>query len=207
MWPEQQYSYRESNKDTPPETKIEGNKPAIPCGLVAKSFFTDKFVLYKKNSDGTREKINIDKDNIAWTSDVDYKFKNIVQNIPADRTGPDGSPATWEDIQWLDMTDPDFIVWMRTAGLPNFRKLWGRIDKPLEPGEYELEVDNRYDVNPFSGRKSFVISTTNALGGKNYFLAVCYITVGTFCLLFSFVFCGAYMKKRNNNNFNQNQGV
>jgi len=41
-----------------------------------------------------------------------------------------------------------------------------------------------------------VLSTTNALGGKNYFLAVCYITVGTLCLLFSFVFCGAYMKKK-----------
>jgi hypothetical protein len=29
------------------------------------------------------------------------------------------------------MTDEHFIVWMRTAGLPNFRKLWGRIDNGL----------------------------------------------------------------------------
>lgn len=86
---------------------------------------------------------------------------------------------------------------MRTAGLPNFRKLWGKITEDLPPGEYYLLIQNNYEVAPFQGKKSFVISTTNALGGKNYFLAICYITVGTLCMLFSFVFCVAYMKKRN----------
>lgn len=99
----------------------------------------------------------------------------------------------------MDMTNEHFIVWMRTAGLPNFRKLWGTIDGDLEPGQYELVIQNNYEVAPFNGGKSFVLSTTNALGGKNYFLAVCYIVVGTLCLLFSFVFCFAYMKKKTNN--------
>ena len=103
-------------------------------------------------------------------------------------------------IAFLMFVLEHFIVWMRTAGLPNFRKLWGRIDDGLEPGSYELWIDNNYQVEPFQGAKSFVLSTTNALGGKNYFLAVCYITVGTLCLLFAFVFCVAYMKKRNNTN-------
>merc|ERR1719453_325272 len=97
------------------------------------------------------------------------------------------------------MNNQHFIVWMRTAGLPNFRKLWGRIDDPLEKGNYYLVINNQYEVKPFQGRKSFVISTTNALGGKNYFLAVCYITVGTLCMMFAFVFCVAYVKRRNNN--------
>lgn len=88
-----------------------------------------------------------------------------------------------------------FIVWMRTAGLPNFRKLWGSIKGGLTEGAYFVSIKNKYEVKPFQGTKSFVLSTTNALGGKNYFLAVCYITVGTLCLLFSFVFCFAYMKK------------
>ena len=88
---------------------------------------------------------------------------------------------------------------MRTAGLPNFRKLWGRIPEGLQQGSYKLMVENNYQVAPFQGSKSFVISTTNALGGNNYFLAICYITVGTLCMLFSFVFCIAYMKKRNTN--------
>jgi hypothetical protein len=40
---------------------------------------------------------------------------------------------------------------MRTAGLPNFRKLWGRIEDGLEPGSYWLEIDNQYQVAPFQG--------------------------------------------------------
>lgn len=88
---------------------------------------------------------------------------------------------------------------MRTAGLPNFRKLWGRINGPLKAGKYKVYIDNQFEVSPFQGQKFFVLSTTNALGGKNYFLAVCYIVVGTLCMLFAFIFCIAYMRKRNNN--------
>lgn len=89
-----------------------------------------------------------------------------------------------------------FIVWMRTAGLPNFRKLWGRIDNGLKKGTYTVEIDNKYDVNGFEGNKSFVVSTTNALGGKNYFLAICYIVVGSLCLIFAVIFLFAFIKKK-----------
>ncbi len=85
---------------------------------------------------------------------------------------------------------------MRTAGLPNFRKLWGKIETDLEVGKYSVIISNNYDVNGFEGNKSFVISTTNALGGKNYFLAVCYIVVGSLCLVFAIIFLVAFLKKR-----------
>lgn len=88
---------------------------------------------------------------------------------------------------------------MRTAGLPNFRKLWGRIEQDIEPGTYELTISNNYDVNGFDGNKSFVLSTTNALGGKNYFLAVCYIVVGALCLIFAIIFLVASLQKKKNN--------
>lgn len=86
---------------------------------------------------------------------------------------------------------------MRTAGLPNFRKLWGRIDETLTPGSYTVEIVNKYDVNGFDGNKSFVLSTTNALGGKNYFLAICYLVVGSLCLVFAIIFLVAFLKKKN----------
>ena len=54
---------------------------------------------------------------------------------------------------------------MRTAGLPNFRKLWGRIDGNITAGSYYLNVENNFDVSFFSGSKKFVMSTSNALGG------------------------------------------
>lgn len=90
-----------------------------------------------------------------------------------------------------------FIVWMRTAGLPNFRKLWGKIDTDLAAGTYSVGINNTYDVASFEGSKSFVLSTTNALGGKNYFLAICYIVVGSLCLIFAIIFLFAFLKKRN----------
>jgi hypothetical protein len=86
---------------------------------------------------------------------------------------------------------------MRTAGLPNFRKLWGRIEDDLPAGTYYLKITNLYNVETFSGSKTFVISTTNALGGKNYFLAICYLVVGSLCIVFAIIFFIAFLRKRN----------
>lgn len=85
---------------------------------------------------------------------------------------------------------------MRTAGLPNFRKLYGVIEGPLTAGTYTLEIENSYDVESFEGQKSFVLSTTNALGGQNYFLAISYIIVGALCIVFAIIFFGAFMSRK-----------
>lgn len=34
------------------------------------------------------------------------------------------------------------MVWMRTAALPYFRKLWGRINDGLKKGEYTIMIAN-----------------------------------------------------------------
>ena len=193
LWSLQKFSLTEQAKPAADRRPMDASDPAIPCGLVAKSVFNDTFELWKEaQGSDPATRIEIEETGIAWSSDITYKFKNTEM--------PPGDTRTWQDVQWLDMTTEHFIVWMRTAGLPNFRKLWGRIDSGLDPGRYILQIDNQYQVKPFQGSKSFVLSTTNALGGKNYFLAVCYITVGTLCMLFAFVFCVAYMRKKSNNN-------
>jgi hypothetical protein len=35
------------------------------------------------------------------------------------------------------------MVWMRIAALPNFRKVWGRINSEVYPGVYNLSIKNR----------------------------------------------------------------
>ncbi len=62
-----------------------------------------------------------------------------------------------------------------------------------------MNIDNNYSVKSFEGKKSFVLSTTNALGGKNYFLAICYIVVGALCIVFAIIFLIAFLKKRGGN--------
>jgi hypothetical protein len=169
-------------------TKLVPEDAAFPCGLVAKSFFTDKFVSFTSEKTASTEAKNykIDDSEIAWDSDVEYKFKNLDQ-------------ADWNTIQWMDVEDQHFIVWMRTAGLPNFRKLYGKITDDLPAGKYDLTINNTYDVRSFDGSKYFVLSTTNVFGGTNYFLAICYIVVGALCISFGIIFFIAYMGRRSAN--------
>lgn len=101
---------------------------AIPCGLVAKSVFTDEYTLTTKE----QKPITIKSKGIAWETDLKYKFFNIKDDtVPKDvkealkgKTDKD----FYKYLQWYDMTDEHFIVWMRYAGLPTFRKLWGKIE-------------------------------------------------------------------------------
>jgi hypothetical protein len=155
--------------------------------------FNDTFALYSSDDTDANgdlleaNRVVINEEGIAWESDILYKFNNTYnwQTTPT---------------QWMDMTNEHFIVWMRTAGLPNFRKLWGKLEDQLEVGSYYVDIGNNYNVKDFSGTKSFVLSTTNMLGGRNYFLAVCYIVVGALCIVFAVIFFVAYMRKRNISN-------
>jgi len=176
-------------------TPLDPNGPAIPCGLVAKSFFNDTYVLFKLDDDGNRilPAIIINETEIAWEGDVQYKFRNVYKNLSAD--------TTWEQVQWLNMESEHFMVWMRTAGLPNFKKLWGRIEQDIDPGSYEMVVFNQYDVTQFDGKKSFVLTTTNGLGGKNKFLAICYMVIGSLCLIFAIIFLIAFIRYRSYKKF------
>jgi len=162
-----QYSF--TNKE------LNSEELAIPCGLIAKSFFNDSYKIYK-NKKGEENLIDIDETNIAWQADKDIKYKN-TNNL---------------DKQWIDMTNEHFIVWMRPAGLPNFRKLWGRIRTDLEKGDYVILINNTYDVSDFKGEKKFVLSTVNAFGGKNNFLGLSYIIVGGICLILAVIFLIGY---------------
>lgn len=81
--------------------------------------------------------------------------------------------------------------------MSDFRKLWGRIDDGLKAGAYKLTVDNQYNVDPFEGKKYFVLATANGFGGKNYFLANCHFVLGVICILFCFVVAYDYKKSKN----------
>jgi hypothetical protein len=59
---------------------------------------------------------------------VSQKFNNPPLNSPGIRVIP-------------DMRDEDFIVWMRIAGLPTFRKLYRIIDIDLS-GNYTIDINN-----------------------------------------------------------------
>ena len=83
----------------------------------------------------------------------------------------------------LGVEDEHFIVWMRTAGLPKFRNLYGRIeDIDMKEGDtLQFSINNNFEVRSFGGTKSIIISTVGLYGGNNDFSGVIYILVGCFC--------------------------
>lgn len=62
-------------------TTYNGSMSAHPCGLVAKSLFNDTYSLFNTTG-GALNRVSINESNIAWESDVKYKFKNAYINLP-----------------------------------------------------------------------------------------------------------------------------
>ena len=146
------------------------------------------------------------KRGIAWPSDPGVRFAAPLDQGSQTLTyrgwevepSTDGSPwASHVQNGWYvgepghkipNPQDEDFMVWMRLASLSSFRKLYRKITVDLQPGAYELEVAEAFDVSSFKGKKSFVLSTSSWIGGKNYFLAGMYIAVGSLCLILGAAF-------------------
>lgn len=85
---------------------------------------------------------------------------------------------------------------MRTAALPSFRKLYGKIETDLEADEtITVVIQNNYNTYSFDGRKKLVLSTVSWIGGKNNFLGKMYLTVGGAGLFFAVTFSLLYVLK------------
>jgi hypothetical protein len=100
------------------------------------------------------------------------------------------------------------MVWMQMESFPNFRKLWGKIETNLSPGNYKVSILNSilnnlsldYNVTSFSGRKYFILKTENKIG-TNYYLGYVFAISGGFCLIVVFILLIAYLKN-NDKKFN-----
>mmetsp|Transcript_2661 Transcript_2661/g.3832 ORF Transcript_2661/g.3832 Transcript_2661/m.3832 type:complete len:352 (+) Transcript_2661:77-1132(+) len=176
-----------------------------PCGLIAWSMFNDTISLIKDNEvicNGSRaigslnpsSNAKCTKIGIAWYSDKTVKYSAP----PTDSEDHRYPGEYYNEAGHLlpNTTDEDFMVWMRTAALPNFRKLYRRIETDLEAGTYRFEIDSRYPVKGFGGKKKVILSSASFLGGKNMFLSIAYFSVAGVCAILSIVFAIAGIVQR-----------
>ena len=155
-------------------------QPIVPCGAIANSLFNDTLRL-KSVAHG---RVQLLRTGIAWPSDKEIKFRNPPGDLQAALKGF-AKPIAWTRNLWeLDTENPennglqneDLIVWMRTAALPSFRKLYRRVlfdpastfNGKLERGRYVLEVDYReISCHVFSLSSSQFLSFLSRLSGHS----------------------------------------
>ncbi|CAJ0847285.1 6851_t:CDS:2 [Entrophospora sp. SA101] len=191
--------------DCKPMAVTPDGLPIYPCGLIANSQFNDTIsnlsLLSESNFDVVEESYNFNQSGIAWPSDrqkygkTTYEYSKIRPPPNWVDRYPNGTYTDEYPPPDLSNDEP-FQVWMRTAGLPNFRKLYGKNEiEPLKAGTYEVLIEYKFPVTRYGGTKSFVISTVSFLGGKNPFLGYAYIGVGILCILLGCVFTVKHLYK------------
>ncbi|KAL5978778.1 ALA-interacting subunit 3 [Asimina triloba] len=178
-----------STSSCDPEDKTEDGSPIVPCGLIAWSLFNDSYSFTRNN-----QTLNVNKQGISWKSDRDHKFGDKV--FPKNfQNGTLIGGGKLDERSPLSKQE-NLIVWMRTAALPTFRKLYGKIEVNLEENDViTVVLENNYNTYSFSGKKKLVLSTTTWLGGKNDFLGIAYLTVGGLCFFLAATFTVVYLFK------------
>jgi len=150
----------------------------LPCGAVALSVFNDTFV-FTNTSVASFSDVGI-----SWRSDKDKLFKRLSPEYSSGIKWLDNNPSIFPNGQ----KNEHFIVWMRTASLPTFLKPYSRcLDCTIPPGNYIIDIANNYPVSIFEGEKYVVISQVNQFGGRNPYLSISYIIVGSILFIFAIV--------------------
>ena len=209
---------------------ILGNTTINPCGLIANTFFNDKFTLIDNNStvDEKGDKLVMAEDGIAWGSDLKYRFKmpngynqSLCPEGQCDASCCEANGFSCDEpaisprdglcyayhypeqntTQYLYQTYPNiisplehvtnehFVVWMRVAARPNFRKLYGYFEQTIPAGTIlEFDVNMNYVVQSFKGTKALLVTTNSMWGIKDASLGITIYVIGYFCLACGFFF-------------------
>nr|XP_020013195.1 cell cycle control protein 50C-like [Castor canadensis] len=198
--------------DCAPFKKSHNETPIVPCGAIANSMFNDTIILSYNLHTSIYIKVPMLKTELTWWTDKYVKFQNPSSSNLATKFAGTTKPPNWhKPIYELDMDDPgnngfindDFIVWMRTAAFPTFKKLYRRLYRihyfveGLPAGNYSFNISYNFPVTKFQGEKSVVLSTMTWSGGSGLFLGLAYTVTGALTWLASFAMMAIHLMLKN----------
>uniref|UniRef100_A0A915EA34 Cell cycle control protein 50A n=1 Tax=Ditylenchus dipsaci TaxID=166011 RepID=A0A915EA34_9BILA len=145
----------------------EGDTVIAPCGAIANSMFNDTFTLTRE---GAQTNVPWTYEGLVWTVDKKTKFRNPttdgeVQDLCTAFESTVKPPNWAKKPCELDKSNEDnngfknadFMIWMRTAALPDFRKPYRALDRSnpayaagLPKGSYVLTIGNNYPLAAFA---------------------------------------------------------
>ncbi len=88
---------------------------------------------------------------------------------------------------WHFVEDEELVVWMKTSLNSDFWRLHRIIRNGLRKGSYQLSINLNYPVAGFDGTKGILFTNATPFGGKRSALAVVFLIVGSFSLLFAII--------------------
>eukprot|EP01012_Entosiphon_sulcatum_P035219 TRINITY_DN4471_c0_g1_i1.p1 TRINITY_DN4471_c0_g1~~TRINITY_DN4471_c0_g1_i1.p1 ORF type:complete len:368 (-),score=55.51 TRINITY_DN4471_c0_g1_i1:68-1150(-) len=208
------YAGELSGASSPSNSDI--SKAYSPCGLLAYSMFNDTLDMYVSS---LRADCSVDrstctpvcssrlfkdptnpyycvKKGIAWTSDVADRFKlpynggtasNRYISYPSEYANEPGHLVPLQ-------TDEDFMVWMRLASGPVFRKLYRRFPTyTFEAGQLVyMRITDRFEVNNYGAKKAFILASSSWIGTKSWFFGISFVVVGGLCFFVALAVLAKY---------------
>ena len=143
--------------------------PLAPCGLYPKLFFTDYYSLPSV--------YNFSETNIAWQGEIDKLYKTLSPEYK----GKSRWMLSGLQFQYFpgEIRNEHFMVWMRSANNPTFKKLFAHTEEKIPAGDLNVTVTCNYPKDKFKGERYISLVKPSILGGRNQ---VIYIT--------NFVLCG-----------------
>lgn len=169
----------------------DSSKPTLPCGAVANTAFNDTITRIHRKNDYWNE-VPLTDENIAFPRE---KHAYTINTHEDNLWNKVQKPERWSDTKWENFMknengyEEDLKVWMRTAALQNFRKLWRRVNHTRgtdfseglpENSTYTIVIENNF-LNVT--HKSVIIAQQNFLGAKSYKKGVISVCVGVFLAL------------------------